>query len=150
MKASRPTHPRNASASLPSATRDEWLSPRAFWIAAFVLMVCVIAIYSPTLNFQFVLDEHRFVSVGSVHSLVAYIAGVELECVEPRGFPSRTLYLPAYSRTDDRACDRISSDQKGPCNVSDDDRISWDHIRCADREARRAVEGRFDRLHCRS
>jgi len=68
MKASRPTHPRNATASLPSATRDEWLSPRAFWIAAFVLMVCVIAIYSPALNFQFVLDDHRFIGDPRVQS----------------------------------------------------------------------------------
>jgi len=49
----------------PSATPSgppELLSPLAACIAAAVLIAGVFAIYSPALNFQFILDDHRFVA----------------------------------------------------------------------------------------
>src|SRR5260370_31468430 len=60
MKVSRPkTIQKSSSPASPGA--DGSLSPLMMWIAPFVLAVAVFAIYSPALNFQFVLDDHRFV-----------------------------------------------------------------------------------------
>jgi hypothetical protein len=42
--------------------REELLSPVAAFIAAAVLIAGIFAIYSPELNFQFILDDHRFVA----------------------------------------------------------------------------------------
>jgi protein O-mannosyl-transferase len=42
--------------------REELLSPVAAFIAAAVLIAGIFAIYSPALNFQFILDDHRFVA----------------------------------------------------------------------------------------
>lgn len=39
---------------------NDWLSPRAAWAVAFALVAGVFAVYGPALNFQFVLDDHRF------------------------------------------------------------------------------------------
>ena len=52
-----------------SPTRaPELLSPRNFSIIAIGLVTSIFAIYSPALNFQFILDDHRFVNDPRVQS----------------------------------------------------------------------------------
>ena len=60
MKVSRPKTLQKSSSPAPSGA-DGSVSPLMMWIAAFVLAAAVFAIYSPALDFQFVLDDHRFV-----------------------------------------------------------------------------------------
>jgi protein O-mannosyl-transferase len=49
-------------ASTPStSTRDSW-SARAATIFSIIAAIALFAIYSPSLNFQFILDDHRFTS----------------------------------------------------------------------------------------
>jgi len=70
MKASRPARSQKSSTlassglvrsgSLPSGSSDA-LSSLTVWITVAILAAGVFFIYSPTLNFQFVLDDHRFV-----------------------------------------------------------------------------------------
>lgn len=57
-----PTLPRQQKPSSSVAASEELLSPLATFIAAAVLIAGVFAIYSPALNFQFILDDHRFVA----------------------------------------------------------------------------------------
>jgi protein O-mannosyl-transferase len=49
-------------AAPPPARTDGWLSLRNAGIVAIVLAAGVFAIYSPSLNFQFILDDHRFLN----------------------------------------------------------------------------------------
>jgi protein O-mannosyl-transferase len=44
------------------AEPEELLSPMASYVVAAVLIAGVFAIYSPALNFQFILDDHRFIA----------------------------------------------------------------------------------------
>lgn len=48
--------------------RNELLSPLAAWIVAAVLAATVFAVYSPALNFEFILDDHHFVGDPRVQS----------------------------------------------------------------------------------
>jgi protein O-mannosyl-transferase len=50
------------STSVLPARVKETVSPRTIFTLAVVFAAGVFAIYSPTLNFQFILDDHRFVS----------------------------------------------------------------------------------------
>lgn len=50
------------SAALPPPGTQGLLSPRNAGIVTIALVACVFAIYSPALNFQFILDDHRFLS----------------------------------------------------------------------------------------
>ncbi len=59
-----PTRPQTPAARAPR----ELLSPLTFSIAAIVLVVAVFALYSPSLGFQFILDEHRFINDPRVQS----------------------------------------------------------------------------------
>lgn len=57
MKLFTPTQ-RNDQVSYPPA---KWsLSGRGFFLSAFCCVCLVVAVYSPSLNFQFILDDHRF------------------------------------------------------------------------------------------
>lgn len=61
MNASTPIRP--PKAPVPSRVPPkELLSPLNFLIAAIALAAAVFAVYSPALNFQFILDDHRFLS----------------------------------------------------------------------------------------
>jgi protein O-mannosyl-transferase len=60
MEIPRPVRQQKSSMSVPPPEAVELLSPRTAWIAAVALVAGVFAIYSPTLNFQFILDDHRF------------------------------------------------------------------------------------------
>lgn len=60
MKGVNPNRRPKSSISVPVSSR-ELLSPLTVCILAVVLAAGVFAIYSPALNFQFVLDDHRFV-----------------------------------------------------------------------------------------
>jgi tetratricopeptide (TPR) repeat protein len=56
------------SISAPPAVPPEFLSPLALSIAAVVLAAVVFAVYSPALDFQFILDDHHFVNDPRVQS----------------------------------------------------------------------------------
>jgi protein O-mannosyl-transferase len=60
MKITSPVRQQQSSTSAPPAAAEELLSPRTACIVAAVLVAGVFAIYSPSLNFQFILDDHRF------------------------------------------------------------------------------------------
>ena len=62
MKASTPIRQHKTSSPPESARPRELLSPLVAWIVAAALAAAVLAIYSPSLNFQFILDDHRFVA----------------------------------------------------------------------------------------
>jgi hypothetical protein len=49
-------------------TKPELLSPATFSIAAIALVGAVFAVYSSSLNFQFVLDDHRFINDPRIQS----------------------------------------------------------------------------------
>jgi hypothetical protein len=51
-----------SSAALPAASPDQLLSLRNVGILYIILVAGVFAIYSPALNFQFILDDHRFLN----------------------------------------------------------------------------------------
>jgi hypothetical protein len=51
----------SSTATLPSGS-PELLSPLTFCLAAVIVVVVVFAIYSPALNFQFILDDHHFLT----------------------------------------------------------------------------------------
>jgi protein O-mannosyl-transferase len=57
-----------SSASIRPAAVKELLSARMCIVAALCLAVSVFVIYSPTLRFQFVLDDHRFTSDPRIQS----------------------------------------------------------------------------------
>lgn len=48
--------------------KKEILSPLSTWIATVVVAFAVLAVYSPALNFKFILDDHRFVNDRRVQS----------------------------------------------------------------------------------
>lgn len=68
MNPSAPTRPERTAASTRPAGVRELLSPRLCFIAALCLAAAVFAIYSPTLRFQFILDDHRFTSDPRIQS----------------------------------------------------------------------------------
>jgi protein O-mannosyl-transferase len=68
MKAPRSIRPSKSFPPGPPAGANELLSPLTVWIAAAAMAAAVIAIYSPSLNFQFILDDHRFVGDPRVQS----------------------------------------------------------------------------------
>jgi hypothetical protein len=59
---------RKKSAANLAPARVELLSPRTFFIIAVCLVAAVFAIYGPTLDFQFILDDHRFTSDPRIES----------------------------------------------------------------------------------
>ena len=68
MKTSSRTRQRKVSTAAPPAGEKELLSPLTVYLAAIALAVGVFAIYSPSLNFPFILDDHRFVGDPRVQS----------------------------------------------------------------------------------
>lgn len=60
MKVPSSVRARKYPSSAPPGRAQPLLSPLAFCIVALALAAAVFAIYSPALNFQFVLDDHRF------------------------------------------------------------------------------------------
>jgi protein O-mannosyl-transferase len=62
MKTSGPIQRRKTSASTSPEQWEKLSSPLAVGIMAIALVAGVFAIYSPALNFQFVLDDHHFVN----------------------------------------------------------------------------------------
>lgn len=68
MKLSPPTRPQKSAVPPPRARTTHWLSPLTFSIAVAVIIAGIFAAYSPTLNYQFILDDHRFVNDPRVQS----------------------------------------------------------------------------------
>ncbi len=68
MKTSSRTRQRKVSTAAPPAGEKELLSPLTVYLIALALAVGVFAIYSPSLNFPFILDDHRFVGDPRVQS----------------------------------------------------------------------------------
>jgi hypothetical protein len=68
MKSSSAIGQKNPPAQTDRVTKPELLSPVTFSIAAIVLVGAVFAVYSPSLNFQFVLDDHRFINDPRIQS----------------------------------------------------------------------------------
>ena len=68
MKLSPSTRQQKAPFSAPRAGAPKPLSPLNFSLAAIALVIAIFAVYSPTLNFQFILDDHRFVNDPRVQS----------------------------------------------------------------------------------
>jgi hypothetical protein len=62
MSPSAPTRPEKRSTHATISIAPELLSFRAAWMAALCLIAAVFAVYSPTLHYEFVLDDHRFTS----------------------------------------------------------------------------------------
>lgn len=62
MKSSSPTRPQKAPRSSEPAAARLRLSPAFFVMSALALAATVFVIYSPALDFQFILDDHRFTS----------------------------------------------------------------------------------------
>jgi hypothetical protein len=56
------------STSVPAAGATAMLSPLFVGIVAVALAAAVVAIYSPTLNFKFILDDHRYIGDPRVQS----------------------------------------------------------------------------------
>jgi tetratricopeptide (TPR) repeat protein len=61
MKSHGPAREKKPSLAVPMTGAKEALSPLGVSIAVAVLAAAVFAIYSPALNFEFILDDHRFV-----------------------------------------------------------------------------------------
>jgi hypothetical protein len=61
----RPAKPKNSSS--PETIPDLVPSP-IFWIIAGLVMACLFGVYSPSLDFQFILDDHRFLSDPRIQS----------------------------------------------------------------------------------
>jgi hypothetical protein len=68
MKPSPPIRQQKAPAPALRAGTPELLSPLTFSIGAIALVIGIFAAYSPTLSFQFILDDHRFVNDPRVQS----------------------------------------------------------------------------------
>ena len=68
MKSSSAIGQKNPPVQASRVTKPELLSPSAFFVAAIVLVGAVFAVYSPSLNFQFVLDDHRFINDPRIQS----------------------------------------------------------------------------------
>lgn len=62
MKLSTPIRQQKPAVLAPPARVQELLSARSFFIAALFLAASVFAVYAPSLDFQFILDDHRFTS----------------------------------------------------------------------------------------
>jgi len=60
MKASRSVRPQKPLLPVPRPAEEELFSPLTVGIIAVAVVAGVIALYSPSLNFQFILDDHRF------------------------------------------------------------------------------------------
>ena len=67
MKIPGPIRQQMSSASVPPAGA-ELFSPRVVLIMALVVVAAVFAVYSPSLHFQFILDDHRFLGDPRVQS----------------------------------------------------------------------------------
>ena len=68
MKRSPPIRQQKARVPAPRSRTSELSSPLTFSIVAVALVIGVFAAYSPALNFQFILDDHRFVNDPRVQS----------------------------------------------------------------------------------
>jgi len=68
MKPSPPIRQQKTPISSPRARAPELLSPLTFSVVAVAMVIGVSAAYSPALSFQFILDDHRFVSDPRVQS----------------------------------------------------------------------------------
>ncbi len=68
MRPSPPIRHQKAPVPAPRAGTPELLSPLTFSIVAIALVIAIFAAYSPALNFQFILDDHRFVNDPRVQS----------------------------------------------------------------------------------
>ena len=68
MKPSPPIRHQKAPVRAARAGTPELLSPLSFSIVAIALVIGIFAAYSPALNFQFILDDHRFVNDPRVQS----------------------------------------------------------------------------------
>src|SRR5579863_4004536 len=55
-----PKRPPRPNPAAPKVKERQLLSPRAFSIAAACAAAAIFAVYRATLNFQFILDDHRF------------------------------------------------------------------------------------------
>ena len=62
MKLSPPIRPQKTAIPPPMALARDLLSPLTCSLAAIAIIAAIIAAYSPTLNYQFILDDHRFVN----------------------------------------------------------------------------------------
>jgi hypothetical protein len=56
------------STSVPAGEAAAMLSPLSVGIVAVALVATVVAVYSPTLNFKFILDDHRYVGDPRIQS----------------------------------------------------------------------------------
>jgi len=68
MRVASPNRQEKSSTKVPPAGAPEWISSRTAWIAGLALAAAIFAVYSPALNFQFILDDHRFVGDPRVQS----------------------------------------------------------------------------------
>src|SRR5579872_1596414 len=68
MTSSSPIGQKHPAAQTSRVTKPELLSPVTFSIAAILLVGAVFAIYSPSLSYQFVLDDHRFINDPRIQS----------------------------------------------------------------------------------
>jgi len=68
MTSSSPIGQKHPAAQTSRVTKPELLSPVTFSIAAILLVAAVFAVYSPSLNYQFVLDDHRFIDDPRIQS----------------------------------------------------------------------------------
>jgi protein O-mannosyl-transferase len=55
-----PARPQKAAINTPVHEVPTLLSPRSFFVLALFLLALLFAVYSPSLGFQFILDDHRF------------------------------------------------------------------------------------------
>jgi len=67
-KSRGPIRSQKPSAADLQVGKKEILSPLSTWIAAAAITLVVFAVYSPALNFKFILDDHRFVNDPRVQS----------------------------------------------------------------------------------
>src|SRR3984957_5990146 len=63
-----PTRRQTLAIGPPLAPAPELLSPRTSFVGALCLSAVVFAVYSPALEFQFVLDDHRFTADPRIQS----------------------------------------------------------------------------------
>jgi hypothetical protein len=68
MKPPIPNRQQKATNSATPAGAATSLSPLSVAIAAFALAIIVVAVYSPVLNFKFILDDHRYVGDPRIQS----------------------------------------------------------------------------------
>jgi len=68
MKLSPPTHSQKTPVAPLGARAKDFLSPLRLSLASVAIIAAVFAVYSPALNYQFILDDHRFVNDPRVQS----------------------------------------------------------------------------------